>query len=83
MANVDARLKARVRRRIRQIGDNSRIHAPGDNLFNSKTVNMSRNSRICSANTNITISTGGGEVVIEKLYLVLDRNDYWKMGASS
>ena len=42
MANADARLQARERGRIHQIGDNARSHAPGDNVDNPKTVNIGR-----------------------------------------
>ena len=65
------------RARIYQHRENARSYSHGDNLDLSKTQISGRDSRINSDNTNITINTKGGEVIIEKLYLVLDMEDYW------
>ena len=72
------RLLAREKSRIHQLGNNARSFAPGDNFDNSKTVNVGKHSRIGSVNSNTTITSDGGDVVIEKLYLVLNLEDYWK-----
>ncbi|QNJ12852.1 hypothetical protein SynA18461_00192 [Synechococcus sp. A18-46.1] len=78
METVEAiRSLARTRSRIHQLGENSRSYAPGDNYDLSRTQEAGRDSRINSDNTNITINTEGGNVIIEKLYLVLDMEDYW------
>lgn len=83
MADGDARLRAHERARIHQIGHNARSHSPGDNYDLSQSQDSGRDSRINSDNINITFNTEGGKVVIEKLYLTLDMNDYWKMKAAS
>ena len=83
MANADTCLQARERARIHQIGDSARSYSSGDNYDLSKIQDSGRDSRISSHNTNITINTEGGKVVIEKLYLTLDMNDYWEMKAAS
>jgi len=79
MENSEARrLLARERSRIHQVGCNPRSFSPGDNYDLSKKQDSGRDSRINSDNTNITFNTGGGKLVIENLYLVLDMEDYWK-----
>ena len=65
--------------RTYQHGDSARNYSAGDNLNFSKTQISGRDSRINSDNTNITINTAGGNVIIEKLYLELDMEDYWVM----
>ena len=67
------------RARIYQHGDNARTYSHGDNLDLSKTQISGRDSRINSDNTNITINATGGNVIIVKLYLELDMEDYWGM----
>ena len=80
METVEAiRLLARERSRIHQLGDNARSFAPVDDYDLSKKQDSGRDSRINSDNTNIKINTGWGKIVIEKLYLVLDKEDYWGM----
>lgn len=83
ISSTDTRLQARDRARIHQIGDSARSCSPGDNYDLSKRQDSGRDSRINIDNTNITFNTEGGKVVIEKLYLTLNMNDYWKMKAAS
>ena len=71
--------RAVCRARVFQNGDGARTHSPGDNFDSSKTVNIGKHSRVGSVNSNITINSQGGEIIIEKLYLVLDMDDYWGM----